>query len=143
MSWDWGIRGQLDQLFHLVLEGLVRHQEVNKDGAQGERDEESPTKLPVNAHGDVEHEVDVSGEPFDAVDPGYTDDFDHGQEEDYEASAEEVDKPEDGLAARGDVEEPYAEAEDTDDAGDECLVPAGVHVADYGDDAACKTCGGA
>ena len=47
------------QLVYLISDGLVCDEEIDEDGNEGERDEEPPAELPVDAGRDVHHELDV------------------------------------------------------------------------------------
>ncbi len=44
---------------YLISDWLICDEEVDEDGYEGEGDEESPAKLPVDAGRDVHHELDV------------------------------------------------------------------------------------
>ncbi len=47
-------------LTHLICDWLVRDEEIDEDGDEGEGNEEPPAELPVDAGRDVHHELDVS-----------------------------------------------------------------------------------
>jgi hypothetical protein len=47
------------QFLYLISDGLVGDEEIDEDGNEGERDEEPPAELPVDARRDVHHELDV------------------------------------------------------------------------------------
>jgi hypothetical protein len=44
---------------YLISDWLVCDEEIDQDGDEGERDEEPPAELPVDAGRDVHHELDV------------------------------------------------------------------------------------
>merc|ERR550517_376012 len=120
----------------LVSQRCVGCYRVHKDPKQGKRGEETPTELPIDADGDVEHELDVLDELLEAVDPGNTNSFNHGKEEYDESPTKEINKTKDGLSSRGDVKEPDAKPEKADDPSDKSLVPTRVDVTDDGNDSA-------
>lgn len=127
----------------LVSQWCVGCHRVDKDPKQGKRSEETPTELPIDANGDVEHELDVLDELLQTVDPGNTNSLNHGKEEYDEPPSKEINKTKDGLSSWGDVKQADAKPEKADDPGDKGLVPAGVDVADDSNDSAGEASGGA
>ena len=120
----------------LVSKRGVGGHRVHEDPKQGQRGEETPTELPVDADGDVEHELDVLDELLQAVDPGNANSLHHGKEEYDESSTKEINETKNGLPSRGDIKEADAKAKKADDPGDQGLVPARVDVADDSNDSA-------
>ena len=123
------------QLTLVSKRGVGGHR-VHEDPKQGQGGEKTPTELPVDADGDVQHELDVLDELLQAVDPGNANSLHHGKEEYDESSTKEINETKNGLPSRGDIKEADAKAEKADDPGDQGLVPEWVDVADDSNDSA-------
>jgi hypothetical protein len=78
------------ELDPIVLRRLPGNKSVDENDGEENRNEETPAKLPVPAHGSLQHELNVTTDSTEAVDPRDCNHFQDYHHVNYEGGTEAV-----------------------------------------------------